>query len=86
MIHRDIKPENILIDQNDRIILADFGVSYIMENGNDKINTTAGTNLYFCPEICKGYYYSGRSADIWACGVVLFFMATKRFPFNSSNI
>lgn len=33
VIHRDIKPENILIDENDNIKLADFGVSSMMENG-----------------------------------------------------
>ena len=54
IIHRDIKPENILIDENDSVKLADFGVSQIMENGNDEINTTAGSQLYFSPEACRG--------------------------------
>ena len=52
MIHRDIKPENLLIDENDRLKIADFGVSFIMENGSDEIATTAGSNYYFAPEVC----------------------------------
>jgi [calcium/calmodulin-dependent protein kinase] kinase len=46
VIHRDIKPENILIAENNRIKLADFGVSFIMENGQDDIKTTAGSNFF----------------------------------------
>lgn len=86
VIHRDIKPENILIDENDNVKLADFGVSTIMENGCDDINTTAGSNYYFSPEACLGSNYKGRSSDIWACGVTLYFMVTKKYPFTSSNI
>lgn len=52
VIHRDIKPENLLIDENDKLKIADFGVSYIMENGCDEIATTAGSNYYFAPEVC----------------------------------
>ena len=52
MIHRDIKPENLLIDENDRLKIADFGVSFLMENGSDMITTTAGSNYYFSPEVC----------------------------------
>ena len=82
-MHRDIKPENILIDENNRLKLADFGVSSIIENGDDTLKTKAGSNFYFGPEICKGTSYKGKPADIWACGVTLYYMLNKKFPFLS---
>lgn len=86
VIHRDIKPENILIDENNRAKLADFGVSHIMENDSDLLTTKAGSNFYFSPEICEGGSYHGRPADIWACGVTLYFTTTKEFPFKATSI
>lgn len=72
MIHRDIKPENLLLDDNDRVKIADFGVSFIMENGSDEIQNTAGSNYYFAPEVCQGTSFKGRKSDIWAVGVTLY--------------
>ncbi len=83
VLHRDIKPENILIDDKNRLKLADFGVSQFMENQNDLVDTKAGTNFYFSPEACKGKSYRGKPTDVWACGVVLFYMRARRFPFMS---
>lgn len=85
VIHRDIKPENILIDQNDRVKLADFGVSYIMNDGCDEITTKAGSNFFFSPEACKGTKYKGRGSDVWAAGVTLYYMCMRVYPFISNN-
>ena len=71
-MHRDIKPENLLIDENDRLKIADFGVSFLMENGSDMITNTAGSNYYFSPEVCMGTNFKGRKSDIWAAGVTLY--------------
>jgi|LauGreDrversion4_2_1035121.scaffolds.fasta_scaffold1000614_2 [calcium/calmodulin-dependent protein kinase] kinase len=35
--------------------------------------------------MCKGKEYRGKPADVWACGVVLYYMVTKRFPFVTNN-
>lgn len=86
IIHRDIKPENILIDEFDDVKLSDFGVSFIMENGSDDIQNSAGSYYYTSPEACLGSTYKGRKSDIWACGVTLYLMLYKQHPFESSLI
>lgn len=86
VLHRDIKPENILIDDNNTIKLADFGVSQMIENGDDTLHTKMGTQFYMCPEMFKGTKYRGKPADVWACGVVLYQMANKKIrPFISTT-
>lgn len=52
VVHRDLKPENLLIDEENRVKISDFGVSYLIENGSDDITSTAGSNYFFSPEIC----------------------------------
>lgn len=51
VLHRDIKPENILIDNDDSLQLADFGVSQLIENGDDTLTSKMGTQFYMCPEM-----------------------------------
>jgi len=46
--HRDIKPENILLDENDDIKVADFGISNVVEG---QTSTYVGTKDYMAPEI-----------------------------------
>jgi [calcium/calmodulin-dependent protein kinase] kinase len=43
VIHRDIKPDNLLIDEKNHLKIADFGVSHIMEGGDEKISNQTGT-------------------------------------------
>lgn len=71
----------MLIDENDKLKLADFGLSQIMVNGKDEVSNTAGSNLYFSPEACKGNKYRGKINDIWACAVTLYYMNFNKMPF-----
>ena len=86
VVHRDIKPENMLIDENDRIKITDFGVSFLVENGCDEITTTQGSNYFFAPEICSGQAFKAKKTDIWAAGISLYFMMYKKYPFTANNI
>jgi len=80
IIHRDIKPENILLDQDGRCKLADFGWSNF-EEGNKFRDTYCGTPEYLAPEMVTKSGHN-ESVDIWALGVLLFEMLTGRTPFN----
>lgn len=87
IIHRDIKPENILIDENDDIKLSDFGVSFMIEqNGTDDLESSAGSYYYYSPEACIGTTYKGKKSDLWACGITLYFIVYKRYPFEHNVI
>ena len=49
--HRDIKPENMMLDEDDKLILCDFGVSQFFEADNDIIRGAFGTVRFMAPEV-----------------------------------
>ncbi len=86
IIHRDIKPENLLVDSTDTLKIVDFGVAFMMNEGDDECKLTIGSTFYLAPEICKGAVYRGRKTDIWAAGVTLFRMVTAKAPFDGTSV
>jgi serine/threonine protein kinase len=50
------------------------------------MHTTCGTLNYIAPEIVKNTGYDGFLADIWACGVILYFMLTGKRPFDDDSV
>ena len=50
------------------------------------MHTTCGTLNYIAPEIVKNTGYDGQMADIWACGVILYFMLTRKRPFDDESV
>lgn len=84
IIHRDIKPGNLLLTEQGRVKLSDFGSARYFPDGDDVVSDSAGTRLFFAPEACiQGNSYSGKKADVYAAGVVLYFLIFAKAPFES---
>lgn len=84
MVHRDIKPDNLMVLEDGRLVILDFGVAKLAE-GLDltSIGSTIGTAAYMSPEQAQGQEVDGRS-DLWAVGVILYEALTGRRPFPGS--
>ncbi|XP_037088584.1 calcium/calmodulin-dependent protein kinase kinase 1-like [Pollicipes pollicipes] len=88
IIHRDIKPSNLLLGDDGRVKIADFGVCNEFTGPDAFLTGTSGTPAFLPPEALKAQRdrYSGRAADIWAMGVTLFSFVYGRLPFHDENI
>jgi eukaryotic-like serine/threonine-protein kinase len=89
VVHRDIKPANILIQQDGRVKVTDFGIAKAVQtDANTEDLTQAGAILgtakYLSPEQVDGVSVDGRS-DIYSLGVVLYEMVCGRPPFVGST-
>jgi len=90
IVHRDLKPENLLFrskEEDADLLIADFGLSRMMDEGKiNVLNTTCGTPGYMAPEIFqkKGH---GKPVDMWAIGVITYFLLCGYTPFDrESNV
>lgn len=84
IVHRDLKPENLLLDENNNIKLADFGLSNCYD-GDRALDTPCGSPCYAAPEMVAGKSYNGLSVDIWSSGIVLYAMICGFLPFEDNN-
>lgn len=83
IIHRDIKPENILLDNDGRVKLGDFGWSNFF-NEESQRTTYCGTPEYLAPEMIKQQGHA-KPLDIWNLGILLFELLVGRPPFEGKN-
>ena len=85
IVHRDIKPANIMISPSGFAKLTDFGVAYMPSSSMTQTGTVLGSPKYLSPEQVLGLPVDGR-ADIFALGVVLYEMLTRKTPFEKPDI
>ncbi|CAG0901055.1 unnamed protein product [Darwinula stevensoni] len=88
IIHRDIKPSNLLLGDNDRVRVADFGVCNEFDGSDALLSNTAGTPAFIAPEAlrCRRGTYSGKAADMWSMGITLYALVMGDVPFRDENI
>jgi serine/threonine protein kinase len=85
IVHRDVKPENVLLADDGRVKLADFGLARLTANLSVTSTTTMiGTVAYFSPEQVLRGVADARS-DVYAAGIVLFEMLTGRPPYEGET-
>eukprot|EP00826_Nyctotherus_ovalis_P050257 TRINITY_DN6143_c0_g1_i18.p1 TRINITY_DN6143_c0_g1~~TRINITY_DN6143_c0_g1_i18.p1 ORF type:complete len:299 (-),score=61.13 TRINITY_DN6143_c0_g1_i18:157-1053(-) len=78
--HRDIKPQNILLNSSLDVLVADFDLAGAVGNYKGVV----GTAGYMAPEIESAGTYSAEGADVFALGVMLFFMVVGKNPFTGT--
>lgn len=84
IVHRDIKPENILLDNEGRVKVTDFGLAKMVDWGHDASLTgtqqVMGTAHYMAPEQVQETRNVDHRADIYSLGVVFYEMLTGQLP------
>ncbi|MFN8525362.1 MAG: bifunctional serine/threonine-protein kinase/formylglycine-generating enzyme family protein [Chloroflexota bacterium] len=83
LVHRDVKPGNVLLSEDGRVVLSDFGIAKLLDSATALTGNVIGTPEYMSPEQINGSDIDGRS-DIYSLGVMLYRMLTGRAPFSGA--
>ncbi len=85
IVHRDVKPDNIMLDEDDRCVITDFGIA--RSTAESKLTATGmsiGTPRYMSPEQARAREVDGRS-DLYSLGVVGYECLVGHVPFDGSD-
>jgi eukaryotic-like serine/threonine-protein kinase len=85
IIHRDLKPHNVIVDEEDRAKVTDFGIARAA-GASDMTQTGSimGTAQYLSPEQAQGHAVSEPS-DLYSVGIMLYELLTARVPFDGES-
>ncbi len=86
LVHRDVKPSNVLLDENEHVYLADFGLSRRLgdRGGVGEGQFSVGTPAYVSPEQIEGREADGR-ADVYSLGCLVYECLTGHVPFSRAS-
>ncbi|PIE79820.1 MAG: hypothetical protein CSA11_10595 [Chloroflexi bacterium] len=82
-IHRDIKPENVMLENDGRIVLTDFGL--VIDTDSTQTGESFGSAAYIAPEQARSQVKTVPQSDLYSLGVMLFEMLTGTLPFDDPS-
>lgn len=87
IVHRDIKASNVLLNEEGRCYLTDFGIARITSDATQLTSTgnVLGTVDYVAPELFEVHRRADARSDLYSLGVLLYEMVTGRLPFSADN-
>ncbi|MEZ3178480.1 Stk1 family PASTA domain-containing Ser/Thr kinase [Streptomyces pimonensis] len=83
-VHRDMKPENVLMGDDGRVKVADFGLVRAVDSVTNTTGTVLGTVSYLAPEQIEDGT-AGPRVDVYACGILLYEMLTGEKPYDGDS-
>jgi hypothetical protein len=87
LVHRDVKPQNVLLDEEGRAKVTDFGIARSLELDAHQLTAAGrvvGTTDYVSPEQALGHEVTGQS-DVYSLGIVLYEMLAGEVPFSGDS-
>jgi serine/threonine-protein kinase len=84
IIHRDFKPHNVIVDEENRAKVTDFGIARAGASDMTQTGSIMGTAQYLSPEQAQGHAVSAAS-DLYSIGIMLYELLTGRVPFEGES-